>query len=226
MISREDALKRVQREKEQQRCFVTEYHPSLPPMSKLLRKHWSVMVERDARLGQVFPKPSRVAYRRGSSLRELLVRARMPNVTRRSRRQALKRGFSKCGQFCVLCPFAQSATSHVVNGRTYQINGVLDCNSSGCTYKILCEQCRDFVYFGETGNQLRIRFSQHKGDIVNARSKPVAEHFNLPGHGMKDVIFIGIEKVVPSTDTFLRKERESFYIRRGNTVHDGANRRF
>ena len=122
LISREDALKRVHREKEQQRCFVTEYHPSLPPLSRLLRKHWSVMVERDARLGQVFPKPSRVAYRRGSSLRELLVRARMPNVTRRSRRQALKRGFSKCGQFCVLCPFAQSATSHVVNGRTYQIN--------------------------------------------------------------------------------------------------------
>ena len=69
-------------------------------------------------------------------------------------------------------------------------------------------------------------FSQHKGDIVNARSKPVAEHFNLPGHGLKDVIFIGIEKVLPSTDTFLRKERESFYIRRGNTVHNGANRRF
>ena len=113
-----------------------------------------------------------------------------------------------------------------MSGKIYQINGVLDCNSSGCAYKILCQQCRDFVYFGETGNALRIRFSQHKSDIVTYKKTPVAEHFNLPGHGLRDVIFIGIEKVVPNSDPFLCKERESFYIRRGDTVHKGANRRF
>ena len=82
MISRYEALKRIHREVENQRCFVTEYHPSLPPMAKLLRKHWSVMVERDGRLAEVFPKPSRVAYKRGSSLRDLMVRAKMPQVVR------------------------------------------------------------------------------------------------------------------------------------------------
>ena len=93
-------------------------------------------------------------------------------------------------------------------------------------YKILCQKCQDFVYYGETGRPLRIRFREHKGDIENARAKPVSQHFNLPGHTLADVIFIGIERVVPAGDTFVRKERESFYIRRGNAVHDGANRRF
>ena len=65
-----------------------------------------------------------------------------------------------------------------------------------------------------------------KSDIVTYKKTPVAEHFNLPGNGLRDVIFIGIEKVVPNSDPFLRKERESFYIRRGDTVHKGANRRF
>ena len=184
------------------------------------------MIERDARLREIFPKPSMVAYRRGSSLRELLVRAKMPELARRSRRQTMRRGFSNCGQLCVLCPFAQSANSHVVSGKTYQINGLLNCNSVGCVYKILCDKCDDFVYFGETGRTLKTRFREHKNDIENARAKPVSEHFNLPGHSLDNVIFIGIERVVPTEDTFLRKQRESFYIRRGNAVHDGANQRF
>ena len=82
------------------------------------------------------------------------------------------------------------------------------------------------VYYGETGRELRSRFREHKGDIANARQKPVSEHFNLPGHSLRDLIFIGIEKVLPPDDTFLRKQRETFYIRRANSVYDGANRRF
>ena len=227
-ISRQEALKRVEKETTKQgtRCFVTEYHPSLPSMGPLLRKHWSVMVERDTRLKEIFPKPSMVAYRRGSSLKELLVRAKMPMDVRRSRRQMDRQSFMNCGQQCVLCPFAKNATSHNVSGRTYQINGVLDCNTKGCVYKILCDRCENFVYYGETGRALRIRFGEHKLDIENARAKPVPEHLNLPGHTLANVIFIGIEKVVPTGDTFLRKQRESMYIGRGNAVHNGANRRF
>ena len=191
-------MERVTREDDRRRCFVTEYHPSLPPMSSVLRKHWSVMTDRDGRLKRVFPKPSMVAYKRGKSLRELLCRARMPDVTvRRSKRQMERHGFSNCGQFlCVLCPFAETAKTHVVSGKTYRINGLINCGSTGCVYKILCQKCYDFVYFGETGRTLRTRFGEHKGDIENARSKPVSEHFNQPGHTLADVIFIGIEKVV------------------------------
>ena len=73
---------------------------------------------------------------------------------------------------------------------------------------------------------LKTRFGQHKGDILHKRDTPVANHFNLPGHDLKDVFFIGIEKVFPAGDKFLRKARESFFINRGNAIRDGANRRF
>ena len=168
-----------------------------------------------------------VAYKRGRSLKELLCRAKMPtrNV-RRSERQAQKQGFSKCGQFCNLCPFAKSAKEHKLSGITFSINGIITCQSSGCCYRICCDQCPGWLYIGETGKKLKTRFGQHKGDILNKRDTPVADHFNLPGHGLKDVCFIGIEKVTPTDDKFLRKARESFFINRGNAVRAGANRRF
>ena len=226
LVSRQEALKRVDRPKEDRKLFITEYHPSLPPMGQVLKKHWSVMVDRDRRLRDVFPQHSMVAYKRGQSLKDLLCRAKLPTASRRSARQASKHGFTNCGQFCVLCPFVKKSTSHTVADREFQINGVITCKTTGCVYKILCQQCVEFFYIGQTGKALRVRFSQHKGDIVNARNKPVAEHFNLPGHSLEDVIFIGIERVMPPGDRVLREQRESYYIRKTNAVQDGANRRF
>ena len=151
----------------------------------------------------------------------------MPNSNRRSLRNAQKQGFTNCGwPFCNLCPFAQTAKEHVVSGRTFSINGTMNCTSTGCVYHIGCKKCPDFVYYGETGRMLKTRFGEHKNDIENKRPKPVAEHFNLPGHDLADLVFTGIERVLPAKDTFLRKQRESFYIMRSNSVRDGANRRF
>ena len=151
-VSREKALERVEREKIQRQCFVTEYHPSLPEMGRIIRKHWSVMIERDGRLKECFPRPSMTAYRRGKSLKELLCRARMPNKERRSVRQAERQGFYSCGwPLCNLCPFAVNAKEHLVSGRKFNINGRITCTTTGCVYKIRCKKCPGFVYYGETG---------------------------------------------------------------------------
>ena len=165
-------------------------------------------------------------YKRGQSLKDLLCRAKLPNSNRRSKRVADQKGFRNCGQLCNLCPFAKAVQSHQVAEREFQINGLITCSTTGCVYKILCGKCLDFVYYGETGRALRTRFAEHIRDIRKAKAKPVAEHFNMPGHDLDDVAFIGIEKVMPPGDTFLRKQRESYYIRRGNAVHVGGNRRF
>ena len=228
MVPRVEALKRVERQPTKRKCFVTEYHPSLPSMAKILRKHWSVMVERDGRLKECFPQPSMVSFKKGKSLRDLLCRAKMPISARRSTRQSQRQGFSHCGNYlgCALCPFATTRKQHIVGGRTFQINGWITCTSTGCVYKIECEKCPQFFYFGETGRALKTRFREHQGDIENCRAKPVAEHFNLPGHTLADLKFTGIERVMPPGDTFRRKQRESFYIMKSNAVRDGGNRRF
>ena len=184
------------------------------------------MVDRDSRLGQVYPKPAMAAYRRGQSLKDLLCRAKLPILLRKSGRQASKQGFANCGQLCVLCPFAKNSRSHMVADKEFKINGMITCSSRGCVYKIMCQKCLGFVYYGETGRELRTRFREHRGDIDNNRPKPVSEHFNKPGHTLGDLIFIGIERVIPTDDAFRRKQRESFYIRRANSMRNGANRRF
>ena len=174
----------------------------------------------------MFPKQAMAAYRRGASLKDLLCRAKLPQMLRKSARQMTQQGFTNCGQLCGLCPFAKTTEYHMVAGKEFRINGRINCSSTGCVYKILCEKFTRFVYYGESGRQLRTRFGEYKGDIENSRPKPVSEHFNLPGHTLADLVFIGIERVMPANDTFLRKQRESFYIGRDNAVYAGANRRF
>ena len=66
LVSRQEALKRVNRVKEDRKCFITEYHPSLPPMATVLRKHWSVMRDRDKRMREVFHSLAWLHTRRDS----------------------------------------------------------------------------------------------------------------------------------------------------------------
>ena len=113
----------------------------------------------------------------------------------------------------------------MVDGVRFQINGVITCNTTGCVYRITCRKCKEFVYYGETGRALKKQFWEHKNDILNFRAKAVPEHFNLPGHALDDLIFVGIERVLPTHDAFLRKQRESFYICKARAVEEGANRR-
>ena len=40
------------------------------------------------------------------------------------------------------------------------------------------------IYIGETGNRIRKRINGYKRDIRNNKNKPVAEHFDLPGHSV------------------------------------------
>ena len=57
-ISRSKALEKVSLVKEQKTPLVTTYHPNLPSITQIVRKHHEVMVKDDPRLKKVFPKPS------------------------------------------------------------------------------------------------------------------------------------------------------------------------
>ena len=51
------------------------------------------------------------------------------------------------------------------------------------------------------------------------------QHFNKKGHGIKDMYFLPIERVLPAGDTGLRKTRESVWIRQYDSVNFGNNAR-
>ena len=67
------AIEKANKGTEKNITLVTEYHPNLPSLSKIVRKHWEVMVDHDPRLHRIFPKPSVVAYSRGKNLKDLLM---------------------------------------------------------------------------------------------------------------------------------------------------------
>ena len=78
-IPRSKALERVEKSNNGKRRPVlsVEYHPSLPALSSILKRHWRVMSQ-DPYLKEVFPLPPIVAYIRPANLKDKLIRARIP----------------------------------------------------------------------------------------------------------------------------------------------------
>ena len=224
-IPREEALKRVDRKKDNDRVpLVITYHPSLPSISQIASKHWKVMTEDSPKLKRIFAAPPVVAYKRSKNLRDHLVRAKI--TTKRTSNRKIS-GFKDCGQSCATCPFAQSTTIHKNHktGQKWKINSSLNCNSSNVVYKIGCKKCPDFVYVGETSKKFSTRIGQHRGYVNGKKDHPVGNHFNMRGHNLSDMIPVAIEQVLPRNDTTLRRTRERLWIRRYEAIEFGANSR-
>ena len=56
--------------------FVTQYHPALPSLKKILMGKWQLK-QNQPRLREIFKEPPLISYRKGKSLKELLVRANL-----------------------------------------------------------------------------------------------------------------------------------------------------
>ena len=232
-ISRKKALEKVTKDKEQKTPLITTFHPNLPSIANIVRKHWKVMTEEDPRLKRVFPKPSVVAYKRGKNLKDLLVRAKI-NTKRRSNRKkpngffSCERGFFKQCPTCALIPRG-GIKIHKCNrsNKCYTINSHVTCATENLVYKITCKKpkCADFVYIGQTKRRFRDRFSDHKGYVRRKELHQVCgEHFNKPGHKYEDMLPMVIEEVQPKHDDFLRLKREKYWINKYDAKDFGANR--
>ena len=152
--------------------------------------------------------PPLVAYRRPPNLKSLLVRAAFRNPL------PSYRGNSQCGQpRCKTCQhikpvdrFKSSAT-----GKDYRVKATANCKTTNIVYVIECNKCK-LQYVGETENALHIRINGHRSDIKNRRlEKPVAKHFNLSNHSLKDLFIFVIEKI-HRDDAGFRKAKESYWI--------------
>ena len=58
--------------------FVTTFNPAMPNLKKVLMKHWHLTTESN-RLGQIYSEPLIVAYRKDKSLKDLLVKIKIPS---------------------------------------------------------------------------------------------------------------------------------------------------
>ena len=203
------------------------YHPLMPPIAKIVKKHWRVMTEESPLMKRCFYKPSVISYKRHKNLRDVLVQAKLPPKKGPHR---LINGFKSCGEMCKLCPFSPKGTTKrhtcLRTKESYEINSPVNCKTYGVVYKITCNKCPEFVYIGETGRPLKQRFSEHYRDASQKdETKPCGKHFSLPGHSEINMLAIAIEQVLPKDDILLRKRRENHWINLYQAVDYGANSR-
>ena len=100
-------------------------------MAGILDSNFKEMVSRDQRLGRVFTKVPRPAFRRGKTIKELLCRARLPPVRKiatRGTAEEARHGLSRCNKGlarrgCVGCPFMTSRPNEVVKYVTIHNTG-------------------------------------------------------------------------------------------------------
>ena len=58
--------------------FVTQYHPSVTNLKQIRMKNWHLIhVERQSLLREIYKEPPLISYKRGRSLKDILVRAKL-----------------------------------------------------------------------------------------------------------------------------------------------------
>ena len=73
---RSSALQNKQKTHKRILPFVTEYRPSVPNLKKILMAKWH-LIENQPVLGEIFKDPPILSYRKGRSLKDILVRAKL-----------------------------------------------------------------------------------------------------------------------------------------------------
>jgi hypothetical protein len=202
--------------------FVITYNPVLPNITNILRKHFNTL-QSSNRCKTIFSSSPLVSFRRSSTLRDILVRAQLPNNTS-NQSSSLQPGSFRCGSNCATCPYISNGLTKYTfssTGETRFIKSHITCNTKNVIYMVQCNHCK-LQYIGETKRRLKDRFNEHRRtvDRNNTVSKPttVSDHFtNNPNHSANDMQLIPLEKINSKRDS-IRKAREAFLINQANTL--------
>ena len=62
--------------------FVTTYHPGVKSLKQILMQHWS-LIQNQPLLKTIYKTPPIISYKRGKSLKDILVRAKLLRLVRR-----------------------------------------------------------------------------------------------------------------------------------------------
>ena len=73
---RKRALLKQNNTKKQILPFVTQYHPAVPNLKEILMSKW-YLIQQQPSLSEIFKEPPIISYRKGRSLKDILVRAKL-----------------------------------------------------------------------------------------------------------------------------------------------------
>ena len=196
--------------------LVLTYHPFNNHIKKILLTNFNILMN-DETTKEIFPLPPLTSYRRDQNIRDILVHTFMQS---QSGSQA---GTYPCGApRCRTCAHVSATT--IIEGPRHNITirEHFTCKSSNVIYCISCRRCPS-LYIGETGRMLRERTGEHLRTITrNPPGFPVAEHFNMPGHGLDDMEVRCI-KQWKGTNTARRRDQMRLIFHLGTLRPHGLN---
>ena len=214
-ISRNDLLFRIKGDREDKLTFNLTYHPSFQIIYKVLRK-LHVILKSDKFHKEVFQDIPTVGFRNGKSLKDMLVRAKVPQL-KHSKGSSMGCQNNRCG----VCQYVKSTSEFAdQKGKLYNIRTPeLNCNSQNVVYLLNCKVC-SAQYVGSCTTKFRLRFNNYKSCNKHHLEKNVPQqnlhnHFDQPGHnGFSDFEFILIDQ--GDNEISVRK-REKFWQHKLNT---------
>ena len=80
---RTEALRNKTKKAKEILPFVTTYNPATPNLKRILMKHWHI-IQQQPKLAHILNQPPIVSYRKEKSLKDILVRAKLPSNTPQS----------------------------------------------------------------------------------------------------------------------------------------------
>ena len=193
------------------------HHWDLPKVRDIVDKNWSI-IESSDELKDIYQSKPVMAFRRPKSLRDFLVRARLkPNSDDDNQNGECR----PCGRKrCQCCKMITSAgTVKSSSGATVGLRQKTDCTTENVVYLISCSSCNK-QYVGETKGPLNKRMNGHRDDWRHRRFErsPTAEHFHSADHDFLSHASVCCLEHNKEWSDSTRKLRESYWIRRLNTL--------
>ena len=203
------------------------YHPSFSRLKHILN-NIHLLLTPDKEHEKVFPTIPIVGFKKGKSLKDFLVRAKVPPI------EKPKGGCAPCGgKRCQVCNFMKNTDEFhtITKNKTYFIrsNNILNCNSKYVVYMIECKTCGK-PYVGSTETLFRTRFNNYRSSQRNfEKGKKVLQesfhsHFTEDCHCGEDDWNVTLIDQANNLEEVRRKE--SFWQHELNTFEPhGLNER-
>ena len=225
---RDDLLFREQSDKKtrgRKLVFNITYHPAFAKIKNVLSDIHVLLAGANEEHRKVFSDVPIVGFKRGKSLKDLLVRSKLPTQKKVGGQSEAcqKTRCQICPSVCKTKSFRSSETS-----QEYEIRCHSNCDSENVVYLVTCKTCQK-QYVGSTV-KFRNRFNNYKSCFRKCSSGETApqmsfhSHFLQGGHnGMEDWEFTLIDQ---SQNEQSLRMREDFWINKLQTFEpQGLNER-
>ena len=204
--SRESLLEKVKSESDQKKLtFNITYYPVFQNVRNILQE-LHILLTQDKGHKKVFHDIPVVGFRNGKSLKDHLVRAKLPNFEIPGRSGSCwKENCQVCDFICNTDTFSTKAC-----GETFKIqSGILNCNFQKVVYLLKCRICGEAPYVGKAKTKYKARFNKYKCAHRSYRRKRNVsqqrfhQHYGQHGHnGIDEWQFTLIEQCETHEQTY------------------------